>query len=137
LPVIQFTIADVLRTKVLEEGWYSFLISDVTGPTPNSKKDGVNYTITFTLIDAGERDGKEIKRVFSNKAISMMIPLVAAARGITEDQIPKEGFSFDTDELVGKKIDGKATPNVYEGQINNKVEIYMPYKMSVGQKAAF
>jgi hypothetical protein len=137
VPVIQFSTADVLRNKVLPEGWYSWLISAIEGPTPNSKKDGVNYTAVFTLIEQGEEDGKEIRRVFSSKAMSMMIPLAAAVKGMTIDQIPKEGFALDTDELVGKKVDGKVKTDVYEGQMKNVVEEYMPYKAGKAMKADF
>jgi hypothetical protein len=128
VPVINFTVGDILRSKLLEAQWYKWQITAVAGPTPNAKKDGVNFTVTFTLIDTGELDGKEITRTFSNKAIAMMIPLVAAARGIKVESIPKENFQLDTDELVGKKIDGKISMDTYEGQIKNVLEDYMPYK---------
>jgi hypothetical protein len=127
MAVINFTTGDILRNKLLEKGWYHFKVS-VTGPTPNKAKDGVNYTAVLTLIDAGEMDGKEIQRVFSNKAISMMLPLIAAVKGTTVDQMEKAGFSFNTEELADKKIDGMVDQDVWEGQLRNVCEIYAPYK---------
>ena len=90
MPVIEFSVGDILRNKVLDKGWRSFILS-CEGPVANSKKDGVNYVVTFKLIDAGpELDGKELVRYFSSKAMSMMLPLVAAVRGITMAEIEKK-----------------------------------------------
>lgn len=134
MPVINFTTADVMRSKILEKGWRPMQITAVTGPTPNKAKDGVNFTVTFTLIDSGDLDGKEFQRVFSSKAISMMLGLVAAVRGIKQNEIPKESFSVDTDELLGKKIDGLVDTDTYEGQLKNICEVYLPYKTSSNQQ---
>lgn len=130
MPAISFNTADILRARVMEKGWKPLQITAIEGPTANSKKDGFNYTVVFTLIEDSDLAGKEFKRVFSNKAISMMIPLIAAARGLKESDIPKEGFTLDTDELLGKKIDGLVDTDTYEGQLKNVVEVYLPYKAS-------
>ncbi len=138
MPVIKFETKDVLKSKVLEDKWYSFEIREIPAAVVNAGGDGFNYKVRFALIDAGEEmNGKEIERTFSSKAIGMMIPLVAAARGIPLSDIPVEGFQLDTDELVGKKIDGHCKIEIYNGNPNNKVEEYAPYKSVVGKAMAF
>ena len=138
MPKIQFTKADVLRSQNLEnEKWYSWIIKQVVGPKPNKAGDGYNYEVVFSLIDQAEDlNGKEITRTYSNKAISMMIPLTAAVRGKKLDEMPKEDFDFDTDELVGKKVDGKHTLETYEGRLTGKVETYAPYKSITGSASS-
>ncbi len=138
MPIIKFETKDILRSKVLEAKWYSWEVRDIGAPVANDKGDGYNYKVRFSLIDAGEDlNGKEVERTFSSKAIGMMIPLVAAARSVKLTDIPVEGFQIDTDELVGKKIDGNCKIDIYNGNPNNKVEEYAPYKSIVGQAAAF
>ena len=139
MPIIKFSKADVLRARPLEGGnWYSWLISKVEGPKTNARGDGFNFEVTFSLIDSGpDLDGKEVMRVFSNKAIGMMLPLVAASRGTNEGQIDPNAFDLDTEELVNKKIDGKYTLDTYEGRLVGKLEEYLPYKKASGQKAPF
>lgn len=140
MSIINFTPGDVLRSRVLDQGWASFVISSVTYQQ-NKEKDAMNWKVIFTLIDKSpELDGKVIERYFSDKAPSMMLPLIYAARGIKMvdkmKEIP-EGFAFDTEELVGKKVDGNVKQDTYQGNINNKLEEYAPYKSAVGAGPAF
>lgn len=138
MPLIQFTKADILRSQIMESQWASFSINSVTGPTKNAAGDGVNYVVGLTLIEhpTADLNGKEFKRTFSSKAMGMMIPLFAAVQGVAVDSI-KNDFQADTDTLIGKKIDGKITVEVYEGRPNNKVEEYLPYKKGVNMQPAF
>ena len=138
VPLIKFTKADILRSQIMEAQWASFLISAVTGPVKNANGDGVNYITHLTLIDhpTSDLNGKEFKRTFSSKAMGMMIPLFAASMGVDVQSI-KDDFDADTDILIGKKIDGKITVDVYENKPNNKVEEYLPYKKGVNMQPAF
>lgn len=140
MPKISFTKADVLRSQNLEnDTWYSWIIKAMEGPVKNAKGDGYNYVAIFALIDQADDtlNGKEVKRTFSNKAISMMIPLTAAANGKRLDEVEKTEFDFDTDDLIGKKIDGKYTLENYNGNLNGKVETYAPYKSIAGKGSGF
>jgi hypothetical protein len=134
MAVIQFNKADVMRTKTLEAGWKSFEVAAVTGPKANKAGDGVNYAVSFRLIDDNnaELNGKEIERIFSNKAMSMMIPLAAACQGKKLSDI-NDAFELDLDTLVGKKIDGNVAVEEYQGNLKNVVEEYAPYKSTVGK----
>lgn len=144
MPVLQFTKADILRSQNLEnEKWYSWQVTSVTGPVPNANRDGLNLVIVSTLIDTNsDIDGKEVSKTFSlsSKGKShqaMMIPFVAACTGKKVDDLDKEGFQFDTDDLKGAKYDGKYTLETYNGQLIGKVDQYLPYKSAAGQTPGF
>lgn len=128
MSLIKFTTGDVLRSKLLENGWYKWAITSIKGPYPSAAGDSNNFDVVFTLIEhTDETNGKELKRVFSAKAISMMIPLICAVRGVKPDTMKPEGFDFDFDELLGKKVDGLVTSEIYQGNMQNRVETYAPY----------
>lgn len=139
MPIINFTPADVLRNRNLEnEKWYSWVIKEIKAPTPSKDKQSVNTALVLSLIDSdSDLDGKEIIRMYNSKAPSMWLSIVAAARGIPMSELPKEGFQVDTDELVGKKVDGKYVLETYEGQLQGRVETYLPYKSAAGQAGTF
>lgn len=137
MPVITFNVADILRSKNLEKGWYSYRISKVDS-APSAKKDSINYGVYFTLIDKGpDYDGKEIKTIFNTKAISRLIPLFAAVKGIKAEDIKPESFDLDTDALVGATIDGMTDIDNYEGNLRNVIEIFAPYKSVAGKAPTF
>jgi hypothetical protein len=58
----------------------------------------------------------------------MMIPLILACQGKKATEVEVKEFQFDMSELLHKKFDGFAKVDVYNGQPNNKVEEYAPYK---------
>lgn len=126
---IKFGVGDILRSKIMDPGWRSFQILPPGEGVPNANKDGINYEIVFVLIDAGpDLNGKEIKRTFSSKAIGMFIPLVMASQGKKATDVEVKEFEFDLADLANKKIDGNVKIDIYNGQPNNKVEEYAPYK---------
>ena len=129
MAMVKFGVGDILRSKILDAGWRSWQIIHIAEPRPSEDKTGLNYDITFALIDAGpDLNGKEIKRTFSSKAIGMMIPLILATQGKKATEVEVKEFQFDMSELLHKKFDGFAKVDVYMGQPNNKVEEYAPYK---------
>lgn len=140
MPVIAVATADILKSKNLELGWYSWIVTAVNGPKTNAKGDGVNYEVVINLIDwTPEMDGKEIKKTFSSKAIGMILPLYAACKGIPLQQLlddPKP-FQLDTDDLMNKKVDGKAIVENYEGRFINKVDEFAIYKSLAGAAPKF
>lgn len=121
MPLLKFTAADVLRTKVLEKGWYNVQVKTVSDFTTSKAGDSNNIKITF-LVEGTE--GKEIERTYNSKAMSMMIPLIAACTG---QVIKPENFDFDTDTLKGKKCDGKIDIEMYEGNPKNVLNDFVPH----------
>lgn len=139
MPMIVFSKADILRSKTMEPAWASFTITKVDGPAKNANNNGYNYIVYFTLQDwkaNPDLNGKEFKRTFSSLAMGMMIPLVAAARNVDVNTLTEQ-FNFDTDELLGKSIDGKISIDMYEGRPVNKVEEYLPFTKGVNMQPSF
>lgn len=130
MPLLSFSVADVLRAKTLEKGWRSFQIGKVESSLSKDKQS-MNYIVPFVLIDAGpDLNGKEFRRYFNSKAISMMIPLILASQGKSSTEMKPEAFSFDVDSLEGCKVDGLVDTKLYEGNMQNSVEEYLPYGKS-------
>lgn len=127
--IIKLSVADKLKAQNLEgETWYSWKITEIAAQ-PNSKKTGLLFFVTFTLINFSvELDGKEIRQMFFDK--SQLVPLVAAVRGIGITDMPKVEEDIDTDELLGKTIDGQHTIEVYNGQLQAHVKTFLPFKSS-------
>lgn len=137
MPIINFTTADILRQKLIDEGWYGVKITAINGPKAAKTGNGVNFEVDFTLDDKSPAPGKVVTRVFNSSLISMMIPLVAACRGVSVEDI-KENFSLDTTELLGKDIDVKLIKDLYEGRWNNKAEGgFLPKGMGTNQTVPF
>jgi hypothetical protein len=137
MPVIILSTADILRSKLLDSGWASFLVSRLEGPTASAKKDSMNYVFWLSLIDAqnSEMNGKEIGARFNSKAIGMITPFLAACKGIpAKDMVAGE---YDLDAAVGTKVDAKVIVDTYEGQLKNDFETFLPYKAAAGQAPAF
>lgn len=126
---ITFGAGDILRSKVLDPAWRSWQIIKVHDPVLAEDKVNLNIKFTFMLIDAGpDLTGKEVERTFSTKAKGMMVPLVAAIRGLKVSDIKIETFEVELDEFLNKKFDGFSKVETYNGNQNNKVEEYAPYK---------
>lgn len=137
MALFEFKPADILRSQNLEnEKWYQWQITEFSEPVANANKNGLNVKFTLTLIDSGtDLDGKEVqstKSISSNGRtyMSSLLPLIAAVKGVKLDDLPKEGFSFETSDILGKKVDGKHKLELYEGRMVARVEDFLPYKAS-------
>lgn len=130
MPLISFTKADILRSKLLEAGWYGMTIKSFSEPTKSSGGDSVNWIVTFTLdeIPGVVPEGKELERYYNSKAKSMMLPLISAA---LEKTIDPANFDLDGSMLVGKKVDNRVAVENYEGRLINKIsDDFVPYGKS-------
>lgn len=138
MPIIKFSTADILRSKNLETGWYSFQVKTVLGPRPNEAKTGIVYEAILTLIDSTNPtlNSKELSTYFgftNGKGYGM--DFIAAAMGLTSDQMTD--IDLDTDKILGAKLDAKVKVDVYEGRQNNKFEAFLFYKKAAGQGVPF
>lgn len=132
MPLINFTPGDILRQKLIPEGWYGAKITQILGPKQSSKGDSINFDFDFTLDEKSPAPGKVITRTFNSKAIGMLVPLIAACRGVTVETItndPTALKTFDTEECLNKQIDVKVIRDLYEGQMSNKVDGFLPRGM--------
>ena len=134
MAIIKFTKADVLKSQLLEKNWYSFQVVRVEGPTPSKDKASMNYNFTCVLIDkSADLNGKELVVRGNSKWIVGLIPFIAACRGLTQAEVPKDDFEFDTEEVLGAKFDGLVIQDLYEGNLKNDFENFLPYKKSANQ----
>ena len=130
MALLKITDADIQKLKALEAGWYGATITKVSDPTPSKDKLSNNIIITFTIDDA---DGKEVQHYFNSKLFAMIVPLVEAVRGAKMGA----GFDLDTDELKDKKVDIKLVQELYQGNLQNKIDAYLPYGQGKNQKTPF
>ena len=114
MPIIKITAADLKKTQNLEPGWYGATVVRVGDLKTSSKGDSINCPVTF-LIEGSE--GKELEVSFNSKLIGLIKPLIEAAFNGSKKVSLKEGeaMNFNTDELVGKKVDVKIITDVYNG----------------------
>lgn len=134
MAIIKITTADVLKSRILEAGWYGAKITAIAGPKASKNGDSINFDFDFTLDEKSIAPGKVVTRVFNSKAIGMVVPVVAAIRNAAVD--PKD-FDLDTDECLYKSLDVKLTVDIYEGQPKNVASEFAPYGKGTDQKLPF
>lgn len=122
MPIIKVTAADIAKTKNLEPGWYQAQVIKVHPLEKSSEGGSINQKIDFLIENA---NGKEITCTFNSKLMGKIAPLVETATGTIFQ--PGE---FDTDLLQGKKVDVKVQPNLYNGNLIDKIVLFLPYGKS-------
>lgn len=119
MPVIQVTQADIMKTKNVNPGWYGAKVIKVYPLEPSKAKDSINQKLD---IELEATDGKVITKTYNSKLIGMIAPLIEAAMGK-----PLDPGSFDTDQLLNKKVDVKVVPVVQDGIIYDNIDAVLPY----------
>jgi len=122
MPILKITAADIQKTRNLEPGWYGAKICRVHPLKKSKEGDSINQQIDF-VIEGGQ--GKEIPVTFNTKLMGKIGDLWVAALGK-----PLEEGTFDTDELMGKPVDVKVQPVLYNGNMIDNIVMYMPYGKS-------
>lgn len=118
MPIIKVTQADLLKSKLIDPGYYGATIVKVSGLEKSKDGKSANQIITFRI----DGIGKEIDHYFNSQAFGMMSPLYKAV--FLKDMPEGE---FDTDEFLGKKVDVKIFTDNYQGSLNSKIEGWVPY----------
>ena len=134
MPIIKITAADLKKTENSEPGWYGATISKIGDLKTSSKGDSVNLTISFLLEGSG---GKELDHNFNSKLIGTINPLIAATNGNGIKLKEGEEINFDTDNLLGKKLDVKVIVDIYNGIPINKIDGFLPYGKGRNQQTPF
>lgn len=122
MPILKITAADIAKTKNLEPGWYGAQIVKVHPLKNSSGGDSINQQIDFLIENAS---GKEIPVTFNSKLLGKIGDLWFAAMGT-----PLAEGQFDTDDLIRKKVDVKVAPELYNGNMIDKILLYLPYGKS-------
>lgn len=124
MPIIRMTEGDILKSKVLETGWYKLKISKIYPAKTSKTGDSLNFPIEFT-VTSGPLPGKTLDHYFNSKAPGMIAPLIEAC-GFKIELAADGSFDFDTDKLLHKELDGKIITDTYEGNLNNKISEFLP-----------
>lgn len=119
MPIIKVTAADLAKTLNLETGWYGAQVVKVHPPSKSSGGDSVNYKMTF-LIEHPSK--KEIDVTYNSKLMGKVAEPYFAAFG----KVMGEG-EFDMDLFLGKKMDVKVQPVVYNGNLIDNITAYLAH----------
>lgn len=123
MPVINVTKGDILASSTIQEvGYYSMVVSKIDLET-SKNGDSTNIIVNCEVIDDPKWEGKQIRTYFNSKGIGNILPLYAATTGVKLDG----AGALNTDDMVGKKFDGKIGTRPYEGRLVNEIQDYLPY----------
>lgn len=127
MPIIKVTKADLMKTVNLEPGWYGAQIVKVHPLEKATKGNSINHKFDAEV----EGTNKVITITFNSQLIGKIAPLWKA---ITGKEVSEE---FDTDELMGKKFDGKVGQRMYNDVMYDDFQAFLPYGTSKGMTGVF
>lgn len=111
---------DMLRSKVVEPGWYNCIIKGVSQEAAST--DGSTNTIVdFVVIDGPQKD-VPLRRYFSEKAPGFAVNFFKACGA----QIGEQGATFDVEKSIGRKMQVFVKNEEYGGSMRNRVEDFRP-----------
>ena len=138
MAIVKITRADMNKYKRIDPpGWYAFLISEVKDPRPSKDKTSNVYeTILRVLHDSKEGTSAkdiEVTQYLSDKGVFVILSLVAAAEGVTEEEFlgDREEMEVELNSIAGKKVWAEVTHEEYQGNLNNKLSNFQPYGSKV------
>lgn len=130
MPSTKLTITreDLLKSKILEPGWYKVKINDVA--VKEAKTDGSTvYNLEMTVIGGpSQKDGVspvgiKVFRTYSEKAPGFAVKLFQAL-GAKID--PEKGAEVDFAGTVGRELGAYIKNDLYKGVMKNVVEDFQP-----------
>lgn len=116
---LTFTInrEDVLRTRVIEPGWYKTKITKVI-QQPATTDGSTNTWIDMVITDGPQKD-VPLRRNFNEKAPGFAISFIIALGGNID---PEKGGTFDMERAVGKAIMAYVSSGMYNNKPQNNVD---------------
>lgn len=121
MPLIDFSDEDILRSKIIDPGWYRVLI---TGQEQGLSKagDSTNIVLKGKVLFNADTGGKEFENVptpywnFNTKAKGFMVGFFNSF-GVDV----KSGTRVDFADVVGKQLDVFIENDTYEGRLVNRI----------------
>lgn len=115
---LTFTVTreDMLRSKILEPGWYKARIKDITQETA-SDGESTNTIVDFVVVEGQFKD-TPLKRWFSEKAPGFIVPFLTACGA----NVGENGGTFDLERSKGREIYIYVKNEMYQNKPTNKVE---------------
>ena len=121
MPRLSLTPQDVLRSKILKPGIYTFEVSAVNEET-NKAGDAQNIVVDFVGVE-GMAQGVPVRVWFSEKAPGMAVPFIKALGGSVSET---ESTSFEFAQATGRKVRLQIENEKYMGKLQNTVAGYAP-----------
>src|SRR5690242_13962949 len=103
--IFKLTREDMLRSKVLDPGWYRVKIKKVYQKIANDNESMNTWVELVVVAGPAQRDGSKVvdtplKRCFSEKAPGFIVPFLQAL-GVT---VTENGGDFDIEKTVGREL---------------------------------
>lgn len=143
MPVIHFTPADALQTKVVEPKIYTCEITKFEGPKKSSSGKSYHYFVDIAIVEDGPYKGKTRTIVFNSETSSpsllgemqfypnsYMLELDAAIQGKDVEAVDQD---LDTDNLLHAPFDAGWGTATVEGRLINVINSFhhAGYGMSI------
>lgn len=135
MPIIHFTAADALQTKVIEKGIYPSEVTKIVGPQKSSSGKSYTYFVDIAITD-GEFKGKTRTLAFNTETSSpstlgemqyypdcYLLQLNSAITGL---EVVAEDFQLNTDDLLHQPFDAQWDQATNEGHLFNIVINFYP-----------
>lgn len=115
---LRITADDLLRTKIVEPGWYPATVTKVD-EHPSKAGDSINWDVTFQILGDKEA-GVSCIRTFNEKAPGFAVPFLVACGA-------KEGpGEFDLAATTGRKLMIFIKTSMYNNKARNEVSEFRP-----------
>ncbi len=118
---IEFSEKDILRSKLVQPGFYRVKIDDVK-ESPSKDGNSTNWILDGTILFNADNGDKTFAGVpspywnFNSKAPGFFIGMLNAI-GVE----PAPGQRYDPKSLRGKELDVLITNELYDGRMVNRV----------------
>jgi hypothetical protein len=125
---LTITKEDLLKSKILEPGWYKVKITNATSK-PASTDGSIVYTLEMVVTsgpkqkDGAMPAGLKLFRTYSEKAPGFAVKLFQAL-GAKID--PEKGAEVDFASTVGRELGAYVKNDLYKGVMKNVVEDFQP-----------
>jgi hypothetical protein len=135
MPIIHFTAADALQTKVIDAGIYASEVSKIEGPKKSASGKSFSYFFDISVVD-GLYKGKTRTIVFNTESNSPSLlgemqfypvsHLLQLDSAITGREVTPENYELDTESLLHAQFDAKWDVATNEGHLFNVINSFHP-----------
>lgn len=137
MALFKFTTADKMAAKILEAGFYPLEVVKIGDWIPSSSRKSVSCQFDFQICD-GPFKGKELSIKFNTETNSNSIlgtqqfmphtEIIKLYEAATGKKLDDSGETeIDSAELLNKKVDGKISVDTQEGNLRNRIDLFVEY----------
>jgi len=131
MPIINIPKSDLMQ-DLIPAGWYKAEVLSFEIKPPKNGANSLNYVPRIKLNAPGmPGHDREMLVYFNSQALGRIAPFIAAALEKPLKQIVEEtsgpNFAFNSDEVIGKKLQVKVINEQYEGRMVAKIDGFAAY----------